>query len=33
MDREEGAMEACDFVNDIDFMPSDIAFDSAFDDK
>jgi sugar phosphate isomerase/epimerase len=33
MDREEGAIEACDFVNDIDFMPSDIAFDSAFDDK
>lgn len=30
MDREHGAKEACEFVNDIDFTPSEIAFDSAF---
>ncbi|NLA49914.1 MAG: sugar phosphate isomerase/epimerase [Bacteroidales bacterium] len=31
MDREHGAREACEFVRSIDFPPSDIAFDSAFD--
>jgi sugar phosphate isomerase/epimerase len=31
MDREFGAREACDFVKSIDFPPSDIAFDSAFE--
>ncbi len=30
MNREHGAKEACEFVNDIDFTPSEIAFDSAF---
>jgi hypothetical protein len=31
MDRENGAIEACQYVKAIDFAPSDIAFDSAFD--
>jgi sugar phosphate isomerase/epimerase len=31
MDREHGAMEACDFVNNLDFEPSNVAFDAAFD--
>jgi sugar phosphate isomerase/epimerase len=31
MNREHGAQEACDFVKDIDFAPSDVAFDAAFD--
>ena len=31
MDREHGAQEACDFVKAVDFKPSQIAFDSAFD--
>ena len=31
MDREFGAREACEFVRAIDFPPSDIAFDSAFE--
>ena len=31
MDREHGAMEACSYVKSVDFAPSDIAFDSAFD--
>ena len=30
MDREEGATEAADFVKKMNFMPSGIAFDSAF---
>jgi sugar phosphate isomerase/epimerase len=30
MDREHGAREACDFVRSIDFKPSDVAFDDAF---
>ena len=30
MNREEGAAEACHYVKDIDFNPSDVAFDSAF---
>ncbi|MEA2012588.1 MAG: sugar phosphate isomerase/epimerase [Verrucomicrobiota bacterium] len=32
MDREHGAKEACDFVKNIDFPPSNIAFDGAFDE-
>ena len=31
MDREQGAKEACDFVRKIDFQPSQLAFDAAFD--
>lgn len=31
MDREHGAKEACEFVKDVDFKPSKLAFDSAFD--
>jgi len=31
MDREHGAMEACEFVKSVDFPASDIAFDSAFE--
>ncbi len=31
MDREHGAREACEFVKSVDFPPSDIAFDSAFE--
>jgi len=30
MDREHGAKEACAFVKDMDFKPSDVAFDDAF---
>ena len=33
MDREHGATEACEFVRNVDFPASDIAFDSAFEDK
>jgi sugar phosphate isomerase/epimerase len=32
MDREYGAREACEFTKNIDFPPSDAAFDSAFSD-
>jgi len=32
MDREHGAAEACQFVKDIDFQPSQVAFDAAFDE-
>jgi len=32
MDREHGAEEACGFVKDVDFPPSDIDFDAAFSD-
>jgi len=32
MDREHGASEACDFVKDVDFEPSTVAFDAAFED-
>lgn len=32
MDREGGAREACQFVKDVDFNPSEISFDSAFDE-
>jgi hypothetical protein len=31
MDREHGAREACEFVHKVDFTPSKIAFDAAFD--
>lgn len=31
MDRMHGAREACEFVRDVDFAPSNIAFDSNFD--
>ena len=30
MDREHGAREACEFVRSVDFKPSDVAFDDAF---
>ncbi|MCI0514753.1 sugar phosphate isomerase/epimerase [candidate division KSB1 bacterium] len=30
MDREHGAAEACRFVKDLDFKPSQVAFDAAF---
>lgn len=30
MDREHGASEACAFVRSVDFKPSDVAFDDAF---
>ena len=33
MDREHGAREACQFVKSIDFPPSNVAFDAAFDRK
>lgn len=32
MDREHGAVEACEFVRGIDFPPSDRVFDEAFSD-
>lgn len=31
MEREQGAAEACQFVRKIDFKPSGVAFDAAFD--
>ncbi|HUW19946.1 MAG TPA: sugar phosphate isomerase/epimerase [Sedimentisphaerales bacterium] len=31
MDREHGAREACEFVKKIDFKPSAVAFDAAFE--
>jgi len=33
MDREHGAQEACDFVRSVDFSPSNIAFDAAFEEE
>jgi sugar phosphate isomerase/epimerase len=33
MDREFGAKEACEFVRKVDFPPSDISFDAAFEKK
>ena len=33
MDRVQGAGESCRYVKQIDFVPSDIAFDSAFTDR
>ena len=32
MNREHGAAEACDFVRDINFAPSAVAFDAAFEE-
>ena len=32
MSRDQGAAEACDFVRDLDFAPSNIAFDGAFNE-
>ena len=32
MDREHGAQESCEYVKNLDFEPSDIAFDAAFED-
>jgi len=32
MNREHGARESCEYVKDIDFEPSDVAFDVAFDE-
>lgn len=32
MDREHGAAESCDFVKDLDFEPSAVAFDAAFEE-
>ena len=31
MEREHGAKEACAFVKKVDFAPSSVAFDAAFD--
>jgi len=33
MERESGAQEACEFVKSVDFEPSKIAFDEAFEEK
>ncbi|MFA4880270.1 MAG: sugar phosphate isomerase/epimerase family protein [Candidatus Doudnabacteria bacterium] len=33
MDREHGAVEACEFVKSLDFPPSATAFDAAFEKK
>ena len=33
MNRDHGAREACQFVKNVDFSPSDIAFDAAFEKK
>jgi len=33
MEREHGAQEACDFVKNVDFSPSSLVFDAAFDKK
>ncbi len=33
MDRLHGAKEACEFVKKMDFAPSKLAFDAAFDEK
>ncbi|HEX3870899.1 MAG TPA: sugar phosphate isomerase/epimerase [Pirellulales bacterium] len=33
MDREAGAREACEFVKRLDFAPSGLAFDAAFEKK
>ena len=33
MDREAGAKEACEFVKKLDFEPSRVAFDAAFEKK
>jgi sugar phosphate isomerase/epimerase len=31
MDREHGAQESCEFVQELDFEPSAVAFDAAFE--
>ncbi|MCK4628725.1 MAG: sugar phosphate isomerase/epimerase, partial [Sedimentisphaerales bacterium] len=31
MNREHGAQEACEFVKEVNFSPSDVVFDTAFD--
>ncbi|MBV11541.1 MAG: AP endonuclease, partial [Rubinisphaera sp.] len=31
MDRDHGAREACQFVKNVDFAPSSVAFDAAFE--
>ena len=33
MDRQHGAAEACEFVRNLDFAPSNVAFDAAFADE
>jgi hypothetical protein len=33
MDREHGARESCAFVRRLDFEPSSVAFDAAFEKK
>ncbi|MBX3425666.1 MAG: sugar phosphate isomerase/epimerase [Pirellulales bacterium] len=33
MDRRHGAAEACEFVRNLDFAPSNVAFDAAFADE
>ncbi len=33
MDREHGAAEAAQFVQNLDFKPSNVRFDAAFDKK
>ncbi len=33
MEREHGALEACEFVKNVDFSPSNVAFDAAFDEE
>ena len=33
MDREHGATESCAFVRQLDFAPSAVAFDAAFERK
>jgi len=33
MDREHGAKESCEFVKKLEFAPSKIAFDAAFEEK
>jgi len=33
MEREHGAREACQFVRKLDFEPSRVAFDAAFEKK
>jgi hypothetical protein len=32
MEREFGAREACEFTKKLDFSPSNVAFDAAFED-
>ena len=32
MAREHGARESCEFVKNVDFEPSDVAFDAAFEE-